>query len=238
MNSWEGNYGAILHPTDGTLNTFTNGFFNDIAGGGTIGRTVQFGPGNTVFEKRRGNALAYSAYNVTNQLATLLFSSPSSATLGAVAVDLGHNLVAGVDFVGAVNTKPDAVSLYDISDPTAPLFLAQYSFPSNQVANANSVCQTLIVSNRVYAMDANNGFVAFNVVLPAPTTPPNLSVSLSGPNVIVSWPQQGSFTLQGTGTLLNTNTPWLDIGPGTAAGGQFVVTNSISAPATFYRLRQ
>ncbi|MGZ4974851.1 MAG: hypothetical protein ACXWDN_19000, partial [Limisphaerales bacterium] len=237
MNSFEGTFAGVLHPTDSTMATFTNLFFSDVAGGGSIGRSVQFGPGNSVFEKRRGNSLIYSTYTLSNQTAQLIFNGPSSATLGGLAVDLAHNLAAGVDFIGAANARPDAVSLYDVADPTSPLLLGQYNFPSNQIANANSICQTLIVSNRVFALDGNNGMVAFNILPPASANPPALTISLSGQNVIVSWPQQGSFTLQGVGSL-TTPINWTDLSTGTPANGQYVVTNSIVVPATFYRLRQ
>lgn len=41
-------------PLDATLNAFTNYCFFDSSGGGSIGRSVQFGATNTVYEKRKG----------------------------------------------------------------------------------------------------------------------------------------------------------------------------------------
>lgn len=236
LNCFDGSFCAVLRPTNNAVTGFTNLFFGDIAGGGSIGRSVQFGPGDSAFEKRRGNFLVYSSYTLSNQTANLIFDTPSTSTLGGVAIDLTQNIAAGVDFLGS-SKAPDAVALYDITDPSSPLLLNEYNFPNNQVPNNNSICQTLIVSNRVYALDANNGLLAFNIVPPASSNPPALTISLSGQNVIVSWPQQGSFTLQGAASL-TAPINWTDIGTGTAANGQYVVTNSISQTETFYRLRQ
>jgi hypothetical protein len=58
-------------------------------------------------------------------------------------VDTARHLAIGVDFVGS-GTKPDAVALYDISDPLSAMLIKRYDFPSNQVANANVICQTII----------------------------------------------------------------------------------------------
>jgi hypothetical protein len=237
LNNWEGGYGAILEPTNSTLTGFATFFFSDAAGGGPIGRSVQFGTNDSVLEKRRGVALVGSSFVLSNQSSTLDFLAPSSTTLGGVAVDLTMNIAAGVDFIGSPSS-PDVVSLYDISDPASPLLLGQYPFPQAQVANANAISETLIVGNRVYAMDGNNGFVAFNIVPPASSQAPLLNITLSGGNVILSWPQQGSFTLQGVAALSGSPIPWSDIGTGAAVNGQYVVTNGISSQATFYRLRQ
>jgi hypothetical protein len=147
-----------LRPTNSTLTGFTNFPVIDVAGAGSIGRSIQFGPTNTVFEKRKGAGLYFSSY--TNGTESLLLTVDSTTTLGGVAVDTLHNLAIGVDFIGNATT-PDAVSLFDITDPGSPMLVHQYSFPSNQVANANVICQTIVASNYVYSMDANNGLIKF-----------------------------------------------------------------------------
>src|SRR5438552_9894750 len=136
LNSFDGSYGAVLKPTDSTLNTFTNFWFSDSGGGGSIGRSVQFGSTNSVFEKRKGAALVYCKYNLTNQSSLTLLTVNFSDTLGGVAVDPSHNLAVGVDFVGGAS-KPDAVALYDITDPNSAMFIKRYNFHVKQVSNAN-----------------------------------------------------------------------------------------------------
>jgi len=228
LNSNDGSFGAVLRPTDSTMAQFTNFWFFDAAGGGSIGRSLQFGTNNTVFEKRKGGSLIYSSYNTNIQTSSSIFSVDSSTTLGGVAVDSAHNIVAGVDFVGSA-TKPDAVALYDISVPSTPMLIKRYNFPINEVANNNFICQTVIAGAKVYSLDANNGLVSFYI------TPPVNSMILhaapDGANVNLSWGNPAAI-LQGT-TSLNPSV-WVDL----STAGQ---TNSIQ-PATggsqFYRLIQ
>ena len=71
-----------------------------------------------------------------------------STTVGGVAIDNARNLAMGVDFVGTT-TVPDVVNLYQIADPTAPLFINKYSFPTIPVqANANFIYSTAIGGGR------------------------------------------------------------------------------------------
>ena len=228
VNSQDGAYGAVLKPIDASLNIFTSLPFGDSGGSGSIGRSIQFGTNNTVFEKRKGSSLVYSRYDTNAQVSTIIYASPSSATLGGVAVDTQHNLAVGVDFVGS-GSQPDAVALYDIVDPTAPLLVHRYNFPSNQVANANSICETIISGSRVYALDANNGILALNIVSP------QLSITPTPDNtkVVLSWAQSG-LTLQSSPSISPTS--WTDVGTGTLISGRNYVTNNNSG-ALYYRLR-
>jgi hypothetical protein len=231
VNSFDGTYGAVLKPTDATMASFTNFWFFDVAGGGSIGRSIQFGPTNSVFEKRKGAPLVYSSYNLAGQSATALLSIDSSTTLGGVAVDTAHNLAAGVDFVGSTTAplKPDAVALYDITDPTTPMLLQRYNFPVNEVANANVICQTIIVGSKVYSLDANNGLIAFYINPPVNSM--ILHITPAGANVNLSWGNPLAI-LQRTSSL-NSST-WADL---TTAGQ----TNSVqpaSGAGQFYRLIQ
>jgi hypothetical protein len=228
LNNFEGNFGAVLTPTNSSMLGFTNYPFADNAGGGSIGRSIQFGPTNSVFEKRKGAGLFFSSYNLTNGSDVGLFTVDSSTTLGGVAVDTNHSVAIGVDFIGSA-TKPDAVALYDLSDTTSPMLIAQYNFPSNQIANANFICQTIVASNRVYALDGNNGLLAFNINPPVNSM--ILHISNSPPNVNLSWGNKFAV-LQGASIL--TPTPnWTDLTTSP-------VTNSVQPAITnqFYRLIQ
>lgn len=233
VNSQSGTYGAVMKPTDATLNNFTNYWFLESSGGGSIGRSVQFGPTNTVFEKRKGSPLVFSSYDTNSQSSAVILQVDSSTTLGGVAVDLPHELVAGVDFVGSTTApqKPDAVALYDITDPSTPMLIKRYNFPTNQVANANVICETIISGNRVFALDANNGLMAF--VIQPPVNSMVLLATPVGSNLNLSW-GNASAILQGTPSL-SPPIQWTDL----TTVGQ---TNSVQPSATgtnqFYRLLQ
>ena len=56
LNSFDGGYGAILKPIDGSLNVFTNFQLLDASGGGSIGSIVHIGTNKNVFEKRKGSS--------------------------------------------------------------------------------------------------------------------------------------------------------------------------------------
>ena len=229
LNSFDGTYGAVLKPTDSSMTIFTNYWFTDSAGGGSIGRSIQFGTNNTVLEKRKGAPLFYSSYDTNTHTSTGLGTVDSSSTLGGVFVDTARNLAVGVDFVGAATT-PDAVALYEISDPTAPMLIRRYNFPVNQVANANFICKTVVAGNRVYSLDANNGLMAFDITLPAFFNQPVLNISHSGTNVVLSWSDTQAI-LQQSGSLAPQ--AWTDI----STAGQLSITNDVSTGTnSFYRL--
>lgn len=73
----------------------------------------------------------------------------------------------------------------------------------------------------------------------AVTIIPTLSISKLDPSTVqLSWHGDATgFTLQGTGQILSSGTPWADIGPGTTSGTNFVVTDTISG-MKFYRLKK
>ncbi len=233
VNSQSGTYGAVLKPMDATLNNFTNYWFLESSGGGSIGRSIQFGPTNTVFEKRKGSPLVFSSYDTNAQSSAVILQVDSSTTLGGVAVDSAHNLVAGVDFVGSTTPpqKPDAVALYDITDPNTPMLIKRYNFPANQVANANVICETIISGNRAFSLDANNGLMAF--FIEPPVNSMVLHAAPAGSNLNLSW-GNASAILQGTPGL-SPPIQWTDL---TTAGQSNSIQPSATGTNQFYRLIQ
>jgi hypothetical protein len=228
VNTTQGSTAAILKPADPSLNVFTNAWFSDSGGGGSIGRSLQFGATNTVYTKRKGSTLLLQSYDTGSQSSAGLVSMEFSTTLGGVAVDPVHKLAIGVDFIGAT-AGSDAVALYDITDPATPMLIKRYSFPSSFTANANAICQTVVWSNRVYSLDGNNGMLA--LFIDPPVNSMALKFSRSGGNVNLSWGNNQAI-LQGSSSVSPTS--WADL---TSAG----VTNSVqSANSTnkFYRLIQ
>jgi hypothetical protein len=230
LDSFDGTYAAVLKPTDATMTTFSNYWFFSSAGGGSIGRSVQFGTNNSVLQKRKATSLVFSSYLLTNQTSSAFLTIDSSVTLGGVFVDRTHNLAAGVDFVGS-GSSPDAVALYDISDPSSPMFIAHYNFPVNEVANANVICETIISGNRVFSLDANNGLMAFTITPPANSGMLLHIAQADATHVSLSW-NNSAAVLQGT-----TNLPaiWTDLtAPGLTNSVQLMNNNGIK----FYRLIQ
>jgi hypothetical protein len=230
-----GTHAAIFKPLDDAMNSFVPTIFTQTYGPGTIGRSLQFGPTNTFWQKRHASKLQLSTYDLAAQssVAAAVYNNfPNS--LGPVAVDLSRNLLAGINFSGAPDLAaavPDTLDLYDVTDFNNPLIIAKYDFPTNKRPNGNAVGQVLFAGNRVFAVDANNGIVAFTIVPPGAESP-TLTITRSGSNVTISWPASATgFILQKTTSLSSPDWQPVD------TAGQNMVTENAGAGNAFYRLR-
>jgi hypothetical protein len=82
------------------------------------------------------------------------------------------------------------------------------------------------------------GLVVAHATLPAPPSPPILSVRKLGADIVLAWPTNATgFSLEYATTLPTTN--WLPATPPPViVSDQNVVTNAMARDAAFYRLRQ
>ena len=73
---------------------------------------------------------------------------------------------------------------------------------------------------------------------PPPASPPRLTITLSGTNVLLTWPTNATgFTLQAITNIVSTN--WTNVSPPPViVGGQNTVTNAVPGAQKFYRLSQ
>jgi len=230
-----GTLAAVFNPTDETLSAFVPTAFGQTYGSGSIGRSLQFGGDNTFWQKREGSRLQLSEYDLAAQNSVALTNySGFPASLGPVDLDLAHKILAGINFSGSTNT-PDRLDLYDISDFNHPLLIAGYNFPTKELLNGNFIGQVLFAGNKVYALDGNNGIVAFTVVLPAA---PQLSITRTGSDVVLSWSSSAAgFVLQRNAGLVPAD--WMDVSTTpTIVNGQNTVSENASNGKTFYRLRR
>ncbi|HSU56461.1 MAG TPA: immunoglobulin domain-containing protein, partial [Candidatus Dormibacteraeota bacterium] len=137
----------------------------------SIGHTLQFDPSGTAFWfKHYGQALAKNSYNPSNpngSPATFLASyNGFPATAGPATQLFSKKLLAVLDFTGVAGSSPDQVELYDFSNPSSPVLVASNQFPANAVANVNRIGQIIMTTNYVFAIDANNGLLAMQLVTP------------------------------------------------------------------------
>ena len=100
-----------------------------------------------------------------------------------------------------------------------------------------------ISANTIYGTasaggSSGNGTV-FSITLPQPPTPPSLSITCSGTNVVLRWPTNSSgFTLK-SATNLVFPIGWTTVSPApVVVNGQNAVTNPMSGARKFYRLSQ
>jgi len=233
-----GTNAAVFAPTDGTLSTFTslsNGFLRlyNNGVGASIGRSIQFGPTNTLFQKRKGAGLEFASYDLTTRTSTLITNYTALAALGAVAVDNSRHILAGLNFKSG--TTPDSLDVYDISDQSAPVLIGTQNFPLAHQPNVNFIGQVIIGQNKIFALDANNGMVALTLI---PALVPNLTLSKSGNSNTLSWTNSVSgWTLQGNTNLASGT--WVNVGTTpTTVNGMYTVTDVTPAPTKFYRLKK
>ena len=225
--------GAILVPSDPTLTAiWTENDFTNVAGGLTWGRTLLFyGTNNTFWEKHfyAGlNLVSYDTSADTSLIVTNFPDLPGSPNL--LAFNSATNVLCAINYVSSTNT-PDTLDLYDISDPAQAIYVASYNFPANHQPNQNGCGRVIFAGDRVFALDSDNGMAAYTLV-------PVLHITLSAPNVVLSWSADVTgYTLKATPSLASPIT-WTNVGTGTLVGNQYFVTNSPSAASLFYRLQK
>jgi hypothetical protein len=109
------------------------------------------------------------------------------------------------------------------------MLLKEYNYPINEVANNNSICQTRIVGSKVYALDANNGLMAFYINPPVNSMV--LNSSNTGSALHLSW-GNSSAILQGTTNLSPSS--WVDL----TTPPQTNSVQPLTGGSEFYRLIQ
>jgi hypothetical protein len=170
LDNQQGSLVAILKPTDETMTTFASSALAGPPLGAGSGRSLQFGvTTNTIWQKREGSPLRLSKYNTTKHT----FSSVSSfkrfsQTLGPVEIDFTRGVLAGIDFKGSAGTA-DVLDFYDVANPAVPSLLAQFDFPASQQSNPEFAGQVVFGGTRLWALDANNGLMAFSIQGPNST---------------------------------------------------------------------
>ncbi|MBI2946816.1 MAG: immunoglobulin domain-containing protein [Verrucomicrobia bacterium] len=237
LDNNQGSHAAILSPTSPAMTTFTPVAFPHSSGSGSIGRSLEFGSGDTMWQKRKSGALHFSTFDLAKKTSAPMASSDAfPVTLGPVAVDAERKLVAGLEF-SASPDAPDTINLYDITDPQKPLLLGKHNFPENTRGNANFIGRVLFAGNRVFALDGNNGMAAFTVVAPVQASV-SLAVSLSGANIELSWPVTAAgFLLQKTSRL--SPAEWANVAKTPAVvNGRNTIAEAVSDSTAFYRLVQ
>jgi uncharacterized repeat protein (TIGR03803 family) len=228
----DGNGFRTLHTftaTDGAgpnaLTVLGDTLYGTAGGGGSSGRGTLFsiktdGTGFTNlhnFSGRRDGGAPNSLISSGNTLyGTTLFGGGTAGggTVFQISTD-------GTGFTSLHSFTPDC-GVPTNSGPFEPIGL---------IASANTL----------YGITDNGGRscwgTVFSILLPVPL--PQLSITASGPHVIVSWPTNfDGFTLQSTTNLVSP-AAWITNGLApSVVNGQNTVTSPVSGPKQFFRLSQ
>jgi hypothetical protein len=110
-------------------------------------------------------------------------------------------------------------------------FNARWASPGNGAIDEFAIWHRLLSADEVTAQ--------FNALAPVVAARPTLSITLSGSDVLLTWPAStpAGYALEATSSLPNSNPTWTPAGSPVLIGDQNVVTNA-SSGTTFYRLRK
>lgn len=198
LSSRSGNVVAVLTTANGT--SFTSRLITVAdAPTGAFGLGLTFGLGNTFWGKATSHSLRQVGFDLANGTGTILRSHASPDFPGSVApigVSTALNLLGGIN----VGTTGNNFRLYDLT-PTngTPVILASTNFASDNDNTGSGTGSVDFSGDRVYALGANNGLMAMQIL--APTPPVTAPVITTQPqNQIVSVGQNVSFSVTATGT--------------------------------------
>ena len=219
LGSRSGTAVSVIMPVAGSETSPPYAFDVGGATAGNFGLGIAWGADDTFWGKANGQTLRHVALISNTLVGQILHTFNDFPGIGPIGVDVNENLLAGL----AVET-PDNVRLLDISKQEQGLLsYLDTDFFATDNANANGTGALVFVGDRLYALDSNNGLVAFRIA-------PRLHYSLSGNRITFSW--SGSYVLQSRVSL--TTGSWGDV---SSTSGYSVTISGLAARA-FYRLRE
>lgn len=140
-----------------------------ISGGvnGMFGLGITFGTNNVFWGKATALPVRQISFNPASSTGAVLqaYGPPAVAnTIGPIGVSPELGLLGGVSI-----ETPDQLYLFELPTNGTPTLIATNAFPTDN-ANANAVGAVDFAADRVFALDCNNGIMAFQL-LPPPSAP-------------------------------------------------------------------
>ena len=234
-------YIFVLQP-NGSMSSFAGKVYaldqvNNPPFSSSIGHTLQFDPSGTAFWfKHYGQDLAKNSYNPSNpngSPATFLASyNGFPATAGPATQLFSKKLLASLDFTGVAGSSPDQLELYDFSNPSGPVLVASNQFPAAAVANVNRIGQIIMTTNYVFAIDANNGLLAMQLVIP-PLVLTNVAIVNSHFQFDVLGESNTTAIVEASSNLVN----WLPLATNTLSPYHFSDPTTPRPAVRYYRAR-
>lgn len=240
-------FAAILSPANPFMTNFTARWFtttNFVTG---VGRSLEYDlANNAIWQKGASGALFKTTFNPAASLggtriasANVLVATNFPPGLMGVGLDALRNLAAGV--VSNSTATADSLNLYDLSDLSAPMLVAQYAFPTSpRAANVNRISQTCFKNGLVFSLDANNGIMVLRVVGAPSLGTIKLTDMARLPGGVFQFAYANSG-VQSFRVFASTNlVDWNPIGTATQSTPgwfQFADVTATNLPQRFYQLR-
>jgi hypothetical protein len=197
---------------------------------GAFGLSVSFGQGNTFWAKGDSEtALRLVQFDLANGTGTVL------RTFGSASYPLGATIMAvntNLNVLAAVSLQnPDNLRLYDIGNLAGGPRLVDQELFATDNDNLFGTGAVDFGAGRVYALDSNNGLVAYTLgAIPPPPVLARINILRDGGSVTLTW--DGNYILQST-TNLPVGTNFTDVVG--ATNGHTEAVNS--ALQKYFRLR-
>lgn len=183
-----GTLAALFTPANGSVDTFTPRTLTTDVTRGWMATGLSFGAGDTFWATSGPGTngplvrLQFDANAGTATTQALFPSTLFPSTMGPIAVFPSSNLLAGITMVSGA----DVVRLYDISDPSvAPVLLDRKSFATTHNNQAYGGSLTLGANGVLYALNADNGIMAFTLTDAASNPLPPLFFLQPGDQTVV-----------------------------------------------------
>lgn len=160
IGSRSGSKAVVFTTQDGIL------FEPHLLEGTQGGIGLAFGKGDTFWTKAPGGSLNHYSFDLSSNTATLLHQYQAPGELPAAMVPIGFSPETGL-LAGIEIATPDNLKIYDLSNPDqAPALIIEKLFPTDN-ANGNNVGAVSFGPNRLFALNTNNGLLAFELNLNA-----------------------------------------------------------------------
>jgi hypothetical protein len=155
-----GTVAALITSTNGIDHAVT--LISNASSAGAI--SVAFGSGNTFFTKLSSSPVTEVSFDPVSGLGTVLHSLVIPNSVVPIGVNASSNWLAGIQINRSPAETPDNLILYNISDRSKdPAIVAQKAFPGT-ADNANFVGAVDTYHDLIFALDTNNGLVAYRVI--------------------------------------------------------------------------
>ena len=180
---------AILRPTDSSMSTFYATILRTDTPTGDLGYGIAFGSANTFWGTSGANGngpLYYMSYDVNAGTATTLnvwSATNFPATVSQLNFLPGSNWLAGLD----TRAGADFVRIYSVTNLAGPPSLqdrATWVTNNNNATFSGAV--VLTTNNILYALDGDNGLMAFSVGSASTNPlPPSITLQPAGRTAVI-----------------------------------------------------
>jgi hypothetical protein len=196
--------------------------------------TISFGTNNTFFVKSESSVntnypLQHFSYDVGAGTATLLQSYTNPVVGGPLAFDVNRKLM------GIIGTKTHELRLFKL---TSLGFVQQdvaLPFPTTN-ANGNFTGAIVFSGDKLFALESNNGLMAFTISTNA-LAPFAATLAINSGMATLTWPSMAGFVYQPQfkNTLSDPN--WINLGNPTNSSGDISISEVATSEARFYQIK-